>query len=79
MHLNSKHLDVSTLKRPVLFLDVSTLQRAVQLLDVSTLQGPELSLDLSTLQWFVLVLDSVREIGSCIPRNIYFEILLSVC
>ncbi len=27
--------------------------------------GPELSLDLSTLQW---------EIGSSIPRNIYFEI-----
>ena len=42
--------------------------------------GPELSLDLSTLQWFVLVLDSIREIGSSIPRNIYyFEILLSVC
>ncbi len=39
---------------------------------------PELSLDLSTLQWLVLVLDSVREIGSSIPRNIYFEILLSV-
>ncbi len=38
----------------------------------------ELSLDLSTLQWLVLVLDSVREIGSSIPRNIYFEILLSV-
>ena len=40
--------------------------------------GPELSLDLSTLQWFVLVLDSIREIGSSIPRNIYFEILLRV-
>ncbi len=40
--------------------------------------GPELSLDLSTLQWYVLVLDSIREIGSSIPRNIYFEILLSV-
>jgi hypothetical protein len=32
--------------------------------------GPELSLDLSTLQWLVLVLDSIREIGSSIPRNI---------
>ena len=32
----------------------------------------------STLQWFVLVLDSIRKIGSSIPRNIYFEILLSV-
>jgi hypothetical protein len=41
--------------------------------------GPELSLDLSTLQWLVLVLDSIREIGSSIPLNIYFEILLSVC
>ncbi len=40
--------------------------------------GPELSLHLSTLQWFVLVLDSTREIGSSIPRNIYSEILLSV-
>ena len=40
--------------------------------------GPELSLDLSTLQWFVLVLGSTREIGSSIPRNIYFEILLSM-
>ena len=29
--------------------------------------GPELSLDLSTLQWLVLVLDSIREIGSSIP------------
>ncbi len=26
----------------------------------------------------VLVLDSMREISSSIPRNIYFEILLSV-
>jgi hypothetical protein len=41
--------------------------------------GPELSLDLSTLQWLVLFLDSIREIGRNIPRNIYFEILLSVC
>ncbi len=40
--------------------------------------GPERSLDLSTLQWLVLVLDSIREIGSRIPLNIYFEILLSV-
>jgi hypothetical protein len=40
--------------------------------------GPELSLDLSTFQWLVLVLDSIREIGSSIPLNIYFEILLSV-
>jgi hypothetical protein len=40
---------------------------------------PELSLDLSTLQWFELAVDSIREIGSSIPRNIYFEILLSVC
>ncbi len=39
---------------------------------------PELSLDVSTLQWLVLVLDSIREIGSSIPLNIYFEILLSV-
>jgi hypothetical protein len=38
--------------------------------------GPELSLDLSTIQWLVLVLDSI--IGSSIPLNIYFEILLSV-
>jgi hypothetical protein len=65
-------------KGPELHLDLSTLQRAVQLLEVSTLQGPELSLDLSTHQWLVLVLDSMREIGSSIPRNIYFEILLSV-
>ncbi len=36
--------------------------------------GPELSLDLSTLQWLVLVLDSIREIGSSNPLNIYFEI-----
>ncbi len=37
---------------------------------------PELSLDLSTrtLQWLVLVLDSIREIGSSILLNIYFEI-----
>jgi hypothetical protein len=41
-------------------------------------KGPELSLDLSILQWLVLVLDSIRKIGSSIPRNIYFEILLSV-
>ncbi len=40
--------------------------------------GPELSLDLSTLQWLVLVLDSIKEIGSSISRNIFFEILLSV-
>ena len=40
--------------------------------------GPELSLDLSTLQWLVLVLVSIREIGSSIPLNIYFEIFLSV-
>jgi hypothetical protein len=40
--------------------------------------GPELCLDFSTLQWLVLVLDSIREIGSSIPRNIYFEILLSM-
>jgi hypothetical protein len=65
-------------KGPELHLDLSTLQRAVQLLEVSTLQGPELSLDFSTLQWLVLVLDSIREIGSSIPRNIYFEILLSM-
>jgi hypothetical protein len=39
--------------------------------------GPELSLDLSTLQCLVLVLDSIREIGSSIPLNIYFEILLN--
>jgi hypothetical protein len=51
----------------------------VQLVEVSTLQGPELSLDLSILQWLlVLVLDSIREIGSSIARNIYFEILLSM-
>ena len=36
--------------------------------------GSELSLDLSTLQWLVLVLDSIREIGSRILLNIYFEI-----
>ncbi len=59
-------------------MDLSTLQRAVQLHEVSTLQGPELSLDVSSLQWLVLVLDSIREIGSSIPRNIYCEILLSV-
>jgi hypothetical protein len=29
----------------------------------------------STLQWLVLVPDSIREIGSSIPRCIYFEIL----
>ena len=40
--------------------------------------GPELSLNLSILQWFVPVLDSIMEIGSSIPWNIYFEILLSV-
>jgi hypothetical protein len=40
--------------------------------------GPELSLDLSTLQWLVLVLDSIREIGSSISLNIYFEILRSL-
>ncbi len=56
----------------------TSLNYKVQLLEVSTLQGPELSLDLFTLQWLVLVLDSVREIGSSITRNIYFEILLSV-
>ncbi len=39
---------------------------------------PELSLDLSTLLWLVLVLDSIREISSRIPLNIYFEIFLSV-
>jgi hypothetical protein len=50
----------------------TTVQRAVQLLEVSTLQGAELSLDLSTLQWLVLVLGNIREIGSSIPRNIYF-------
>jgi hypothetical protein len=74
-------MDVSTPQGagPELHLDLSTLQRAVQLLEMSTLQGPELSLDFSTLQWLVLVqLDSIREIGSSIPRNIYFEILLSV-
>jgi hypothetical protein len=59
-------------------MDLSTLQRAVQLLEESTLQGPELSLDLSTLKGLVLVLDSIREIGSSIPRNIYFEILLGM-
>ncbi len=40
--------------------------------------GPELSLDLSTLQWLVLVLDLIKEIGSSVSLNIYFEILLSV-
>ena len=55
-----------------------TLQRIVRLFEVSTLQGPELSLDVSTLQRLVLVLDSIREIGSSIPLNIYFKILLSV-
>jgi hypothetical protein len=39
-------------------------------LDLSTLQGPELS-----LERLVLVLDSIREIRSIIPRCIYFEIL----
>ncbi len=84
------HLDMSTLKRPVLLLDMSTLPRAVLYLDVSTpkrlelhldlssLQRPELSLDLSTLQWLVLVMDSIREIGSSNSRNISFEILLSM-
>ena len=55
-------------------MDLSTLQRAVQLLELSTRQGPKLSLDVSTLQWLVLVLGSIWEIGSSIPRNIYFEI-----
>jgi hypothetical protein len=40
--------------------------------------GPELSLDLSRLLWLVLDLNSIREIGSSIPRNIYFDILLSM-
>ncbi len=46
-------------KGPQLHLDLSTLQRAVQLLEVST------------LQWLVLVLDSIREIGSSFSRGIY--------
>ena len=51
------HLDLSTLKRPVLLLDMSTLQRAVLHLDVSTPQRPELHLDLSTLQRPALLLE----------------------
>ncbi len=84
-------LDMSTVQRDVLHLhmDVSTPQGAGAVPglvyttkgcedpgDVCT-TGPELSLDLSTLQWLVLVLDSIREIGSSIPLDIYFEILLS--
>ncbi len=42
---------------------------------MSTLQGPELSLGVYKLQRLVLVLDSIREIRSIIPRCIYFEIL----
>ena len=53
-------------------------QRPVFLLEMSTLQGPKLSLDLSTLQWLVLVLDSIREIGSSIPRNISLALLYFV-
>ncbi len=53
-------------QRLVLLLEMSTLQRAVLHLhmDVPTPQRPELHLDL--------------HLGSSIPRNIYFEILLSV-
>jgi hypothetical protein len=78
------------LQKPLLHMDVSTPQGAgaapelVYTTKACAAPGgvyttvPELSLDLSTLQWLVLVLDSIREIGSSIPRNIYFEILLSV-
>jgi hypothetical protein len=54
------------------------LRKPLLHMNVSTPQGAELSLDLSTLQWLLLVLDRIRDIGSSIPRNIYFEILLSV-
>jgi hypothetical protein len=63
------------LQRPVLHLEVSTPQRLELHLDLSTLQRPVLLLEVSTLQWLVLVPDSIREIGSSIPRCIYFEIL----
>jgi hypothetical protein len=63
-----------------LHLDLSTLQRAVHCAAPGGVYttGPELSLDLFTLQWLVLVLASIREIGSSIHQNIYFEILLIV-
>jgi hypothetical protein len=58
----------------------NSLYPTVQLLEVSTLRGLICLCRLvySTLQWFVMVMDSIREIGSSIPRSIYFEILLSV-
>ncbi len=46
----STHLDVSTLKRPVLLLDMSTPQRPDLHLDLSTLQRPALLLEVFTLQ-----------------------------
>ncbi len=71
------------LQKPLLHMDVSTPQGAGAASElVYTTKGcaapggvytmgPELSLGgLSTLQWLVLVLDSKREIGSSIPRNI---------
>jgi hypothetical protein len=61
------------LQRPVLHLEVSTPQRPELHLDLSTLQRPVLLLEVSTLQWLVLVPDSIKEIGSSIPRCIYFE------
>ncbi len=78
------------LQKPLLHMDVSTPQGAGAApgLVYSTkgcaapggvyTTGPELYLDLSTLQSLVLDLDSIREIGSSISRNVYFEILLSV-
>ena len=65
------------LQKPLLHMDVSTPQGtgAAPGLVYSTkgcaapggFYTTGLSLDLSTLQWLVLVLNSIREIGSSIP------------
>ncbi len=61
------HLDMSTMRRPVLILDVTQqgpelqldflLQRPVLHLDLATPKGPELHLDLVGRQELVLLLD----------------------
>jgi hypothetical protein len=64
--------DLTTLQKPLLQMDVPTPQGAAAApMDLSTLQRAVQLLEVSTLQLLVLVLDSIREIGSSISRCIY--------